>query len=779
MDKELRIATALFDSSSLAGHLLNEGLLSGKHSDITIKAFGQRYALHRLLLDRAPFFSSLLSGHWADSATREVELHPEEIDSNITQTAFELALKGIYGSSVMADEDQEAIGLFATACWLEMSDLVEACVDSLLRQMEPSKLPEYIHLVTSNYYGKSGERILASCKAMLFRDGWEMPLHYWDSISADIIREIVGGDAFYVPDEWDRLILTVKLLNRRLRAAAVEAGLISTAGEYLAPLPSSIKFFAVRFDEVYRRNSTFGGRHISAKDESWIALYTSPNISPLLVLLDEGIYYMHLPFAQLQQIRSHRDCLGVPIVPEEVITHALWSSMELRQRVVNVRENDLELGLSEEAQEYDYDDESDGDAVVLSAKAKGKMPEAEDSDIEDMASGSWDGNGKPRKFWIPGSDNTVYLGGRSESWIAANQNMLHPRVSRLSSSLEPTDIQWASDFVAAGADPASNVKRFSGSDQGRPSKFSLYPPFRFCAEFPNPRTLKEKKRVYSQTVWYAGSMWNLYIQRVATSKTQQLGIYLHRAKEKDVIEDYANGLAMKSGSTGDRLTPLGREMYRRRLEQRSSQWRAFPLPGAHSNPLTGDDDSTAHLNSDEDTTLVDPESTDQLLRASGQTSAQQVRQAEADFDPSSSTPEKQATSGAETGRPVSSHLSPMVPALPPYTDARPTIKTYFKIYSPSREGRMLSIYESAPDKFNFSQSWGWKTSLLGTGEEGGAGVVVGGLDDGVMRDGSGEANGKEKRLRYMVVIGTFFLLFSDMAGMMWLTHSCRKCLSCA
>ena len=65
------------------------------------------------------------------------------------------------------------------------------------------------------------------------------------------------------------------------------------------------------------------------------------------------------------------------------------------------------------------------------------------------------------------------------------------------------------------------------------------------------------------------------------------------------------------------------------------------------------------------------------------------------------------------------------PALPPYVDARPTIKTYFKIYSPSRGGRMLSVYESAPDRFNFSQSWGWKSSTLM-------------LDDGIMSGDEGE-----------------------------------------
>ncbi|KAG9952488.1 hypothetical protein KCV02_g1442, partial [Aureobasidium melanogenum] len=87
-----------------------------------------------------------------------------------------------------------------------------------------------------------------------------------------------------------------------------------------------------------------------------------------------------------------------------------------------------------------------------------------------------------------------------------------------------------------------------------------------------------------------------------------------------------------------------------------------------------------------------------------------------------------------------------VPTLPPYVDSRPTIKTYFKIYSPSKGGRMLSVYESAPDTFNFSQSWGWKSSTLM-------------LDDGMLGDGD-EVNPEEQvpvrdanKLRFMIVIG--------------------------
>jgi hypothetical protein len=58
---------------------------------------------------------------------------------------------------------------------------------------------------------------------------------------------------------------------------------------------------------------------------------------------------------------------------------------------------------------------------------------------------------------------------------------------------------------------------------------------------------------------------------------------------------------------------------------------------------------------------------------------------------------------------------------------------------------MLSIYESAPDRFNFSQSWGWKSSTLMLDEI----TLTGGSDEGVERK---NLRG-EGKLRFMVVIG--------------------------
>lgn len=725
-------APVIESTVTLAGHLLQRGFLDGRHSDITIHAFGQSYHLHKLMLDRVPFFSSAFSGSWAESSASEMTLHPEDIDSNITKNAFELALKRVYGAQLPLQEEHEALGLFATSCWLDMPDLVDSSVDSILRQMHPSKLDVLIKLVTSNYYGKAGDRILASAKAMLCREGWEMPYRYWDRLPAEIVREIIGGNPFYVPGEWERWFLALKLLNRRLKQKAIQAGLVSPAGRYLYPKPTTLKFFAIRFDKTYRRDASFeSGRHIAEKDEPWMALYTSPEIAPLLVLLDEGIHYVHLRFEQLQQMKAQKDILGVPVLPEKVISDALWMSMELRQRVVNAHDTDLELGLSEVAE--DYNDEEIVEAQPLSQSlAKGKMPETFQEDLGEMESGSWDGNGKPRKFWIPGSDVSYVMGGSREASIAANFSGGADWAShshRLSASLEPSDVAWAADF--SGSTDYS-IPPTKSMPSRQPPRFSHYPPFRFSAEFPNPRTLKEKKRVYSQTVWYAGSMWNLYCQRVNTSKNPQLGIYLHRAKDKDPSDD---PLAQFTPSNvDDRIGQLERQMLLRKTERRT---RLRPDPSVNFEDVDREDESSGS-GRDEDGPGAEDLERWRESRAQKTSQTPNLASVKAVAKPEDSI----LNSDDEHEELYQGSHRFNVPTLPAYVDGRPTIKTYFKIYSPSKNGRMLSIYESAPDRFNFSQSWGWKSSQMV-------------LDDGVsatVEIGGGRSN-KDGKLRYMVVIG--------------------------
>lgn len=359
--------------------------------------------------------------------------------------------------------------------------------------------------------------------------------------------------------------------------------------------------------------------------------------------------------------------------------------------------------------------------------------------------------------------------------------------------MQPEDAQWATDFASSPStainpntrsDYPGRPTSASGSNAGQPKPFAYtnFPPFRFSAEFPNPRLLKEKKRVYSRTVFYAGSLWNIYIQKVRSAKNAQLGVYLHRAKERETEEVIASGgLAQHSGgSVDERIGLLEREMLLRseRRERRRSQRNNNRMEQAEQ---TGEED-TSGSGGDADATLVSTGSRNPLFNSTNALARRRARSSSTQNFPSfqhfisSSPPSDRDTpfrsytrpsfdnyySDSEEEDPDTTYPNPSLSMLaprksrattstmPPYVDARPQIKTYFKIYSPSKGGRMLSVYESAPDKFNFSQSWGWKSSTLMLDE-----VVLNGGQEGGEPSEAGEPTrlAGDGKLRFMVVIG--------------------------
>ncbi|KAF2995368.1 hypothetical protein E8E13_003447 [Curvularia kusanoi] len=768
------------DAVPLPDHLFTRGLLEGRHSDICVIAFGKRYNLHRLLLDRAPFFTTALSEPWIESQSKEVTLHPEEIDHSITQAAFELAIRKIYGVDITKETDAEAIGLFATGCWLEMQDLIDSAIESILRQMAPETLAPLIRLVTNNYYGRSGERILESAKAMLSRNGWEMPLKNWDDMPGDIIRELVGSDGFFVDSEWDRWVLAKRLLDRRLKQVAVETDLMQRGQKPVPKAPQSMRFMALRFDGVYRQNALTATQAFASDAQTqWVTVYTNPDIERLLVLLDEGIHYIHMEYEQLEFIRTARDAFGLPVMPERVISNALWQQLALRQKVLNAEESALELGLCHAPQEPETTD-------VLAFKEesnddKGKQKAFTEDEEPEIESESWDGNGKPRKFWIPSTDCNIVLGNGADP-VVTTSNTFQRHATRLSATIQPEDAQWATDFASTPSTLANPNTRdhpqrpvsAGGSNAGQPQSlaFSEFPPFRFAAEFPNPRFLKEKKRVYSRTVSYAGSLWNIYIQKVRSAKNIQLGVYLHRAKEREVDEStQESGVSQQTNATVDsRIGQLEREMLMR--SERRDRRRSTRITLQDN---TGDDD-TSGSGGDLDSATVSTPSRNPLFSGrrrsvpTARLSSHGIHALAMPFNTGGleSIPLSSGLGSSyhttydsdEEDELDSAYLNPSLnplarktrlsmPTLPPYVDGRPTIRTYFKIYSPSKGGRMLSIYESAPDKFNFSQSWGWKSSTLMLDE-----VIINGDPEGSppgpatipLKKGDG-------KLRFMVVIG--------------------------
>lgn len=200
------------------------------------------------------------------------------------------------------------------------------------------------------------------------------------------------------------------------------------------------------------------------------------------------------------------------------------------------------------------------------------------------------------------------------------------------------------------------------ASNGASTRWSPHPPLRFGVEFWHVGSLTEKARLHSHTVWYAGSLYNVYVQ-VIRKKGVQLGVYLHR---QSTVEAIPNASVPKS------LPHLG-------PTRTHSRGPSLPTPLLHSSMSSP--------------SIVRPRTP---LRG---------------FTPGSSpgaiNPYEASSTTKVSSMPFTASVG--VPAQP-YRDSRPAVSAYFTIACHSARGNSLTRFTSAPDVFTVGQSWGWKSS---------------------------------------------------------------------
>jgi len=394
--------------SPIEEHLYQRGYLSGVCSDISINAFGKSYALHRIILDRSPFFSSLFAGPWKDADTPILDL--DFSDPNISQPAFEIAVQRLYGHIVLPEEDIVA-SLLATGAYLDLQDLVEECLATLLRTLNPANVSKrYQFARGKQYYGEASEKLAEACYTLLCHAGSSMSLDQWDDISNEVAAEVISSDAFWVEGEYERYCFTRDFIKRRRRTQSS----------------------------------------------------TTDDIQVLEQVLVTGIHYLHLPFETLQLILTDKDDnTGLPIVAPQVVHNALWQQTNLRQIIVSADPANPSLNLAAE----------DGWSVPSKDTMTDPFNSEEDAEIIPVI---------PEKM---GSDVT-------------------------------SPIQEVVEEIST-------------------TTASPYPPFRFSVEFRGIRALTEGEKVYSRTVFYAGSHWRVIPPKhisnilvvVRSKETQQTSVF--------------------------------------------------------------------------------------------------------------------------------------------------------------------------------------------------------------------------------------------------------------
>lgn len=537
------------EKESLSDFILKRGFFEGACSDITIRAFNQDYRLHKLILDRSGYFSSLFNGPWNDPSNTTHELIFED-DENITQESFELAIARLYGAVKPKAEIQHILSMIAIGQYLDIPEVVCNATDNIVNSLNFDNIARFTSFASMNDYGKASERIIDSAKGLLCSDGWQNGFEKWDGVPVSIIAYVVGHDAFFVPSEWERALFIMKLIERR---------------------------------QSMNRSSSSGS--VSELDEE-------EDVEPLINALNTKVHYCHLSAEQLHKLETYVDNSGKPHIDPSVLKNALWLSVLLYRKVATAEKKSNELGL------------------VTTSEAPPN---------------------KENTWFIPTKDETLY--GTPQQLEESIKSHHHIRDDMPSGKTTEN----AGDAVY---------------------KVTKVPPFRFSIAFSQVSELEAEKRVYAKTLWYAGSYWNLYIQKIRHRKGYQMGVYIHRA----------------SNSAPSRSALLNRDVFKNSTYSLDNDSSLSNIIGDVNNLMLNDE----------------PEASNDTLSS--------FTKSELNAAPDEEEEEEEEEND-------NSFLS--------YEDNRIKTSVYYVIYTPSRKVKTsLTCFISTPDLFNKSQSWGWKSNSM-------------------------------------------------------------------
>lgn len=337
---------------------------------------------------------------------------------------------------------------------------------------------------------------------------------------------------------------------------------------------------------------------------------------------------------------------GRRYVPERVIQVAYWSQSMLRHKIVGPSHS------------------SSPGSPTGASRPKELGITVSQNDIREALFHS-EGDDENRTYWaIPGSSSTRI--GECAGTENASLDELFGLSSASKCHAPSRSSMSASSFFGLKSDRcvATECTSDSSSDATR---WAPYAPYRFGVEFWDVNSLREKSHLYSQTIWYAGSLFNVFVQ-LFRKKTQgpQLGIYLHRQSNVDPIPP----LSIPSGSLPSE-----------KLADNRSYTRSPPSPSAMS-PL--------------------PTYPTQYS-FSGLPMIPSPRPS----TPVQGSPSNSSLSGS--GLPATG--PPVIPSQP-YRDPRPQVSAYFAISCAGATGSSVTRFTSNPDDFSISQSWGWRSSSL-------------------------------------------------------------------
>lgn len=184
-------------------------------SDVTLKACGRKFHLHKVLVLQ----SSKLKRSLEQSSASHTVIEWEELDAFITAEGIELALGSLYGRQPSL-ESGIVKNILAAASFLELEDLARCCVMHLGSQLDRDSFVSTLNFAASwEQGGEWGSELEAFCWKYLFRTAFRELRPVLTELAFPQLERLFTADELWVPTELDRFRLIIDVLEPRLLEA--------------------------------------------------------------------------------------------------------------------------------------------------------------------------------------------------------------------------------------------------------------------------------------------------------------------------------------------------------------------------------------------------------------------------------------------------------------------------------------------------------------------------------------------------------------------------------
>lgn len=205
-------------SSGVLRHLSGVLWNNRNLSDVTVRALGREFHLHRLLLFQSPKFRRLLPEDSPRDCPFEVDFPVD--DPFVTAVGFETALGHLYGRSPGHLSPHDTMAVLAAARCLEITELCEVCVEFVRSSLDPSNFLEYFRFAKAWETGREwAKKLEALAWAFLCRTAGAEMRSQLPGLPLDVLEDLVSADELWVQTEADRFDLAVHSLGSKLDEA--------------------------------------------------------------------------------------------------------------------------------------------------------------------------------------------------------------------------------------------------------------------------------------------------------------------------------------------------------------------------------------------------------------------------------------------------------------------------------------------------------------------------------------------------------------------------------